>query len=103
MGLLGVVTGLSERRLPLTAPIMNAYGDNAVVLEVKFLEYPSITLSPGFFLFFFLFRAQPAAYGGSQARGQIGASAAILRHSHSHARSKLRLPPTPQLQATPDP
>ena len=37
-----------------------------------------------FFLFFFcLFRAEPAAYGGSQARGQIGAVAAGLRHSHS--------------------
>ena len=35
------------------------------------------------FLFFFLhFRAAPPAYGGSQARGQIGATAAGLHHSH---------------------
>ena len=43
------------------------------------------------------------AYGGSQARGLIGAVAAGLRHSHSNARSKPSLQPTPQLTATPDP
>ena len=38
-------------------------------------------------LFFFcLFRAEPEAYGGSQARDPIGAVAASLRHSHSHSR-----------------
>jgi len=49
------------------------------------------------FLFFFvfcLFRAAPAANGGSQARGRIGVIA---------AGSKLCLRPTPQLTATPDP
>ena len=51
---------------------------------------------------FLLFRAAPAAYGGSQARGPIGAVAASLQHSHSHIRSKPRLSPTPQLTATPD-
>ena len=44
-----------------------------------------------FFLLFCLFRAAPMAYGGSQARGPIGAAAASLRHSHSNARSELRL------------
>ena len=43
------------------------------------------------------------AYGGSQARGRIGAVAAGLHHSHSNARSGPRLRPTPQLTATPDP
>ena len=43
-----------------------------------------------------LFRAVPAAYGGSQARGRTGTSAASLGH-------KLHLRPTPQLTATPDP
>ena len=47
--------------------------------------------------------AVPAAYGGSQARGPIGATAAGLRQSLSNAGSKLRLRPTPQLMATPDP
>ena len=37
------------------------------------------------------FRAVPEAYGGSQARGLIGAVAAGLRQSHRNARSKLRL------------
>uniref|UniRef100_A0A8D0NP34 AP-2 complex subunit alpha n=1 Tax=Sus scrofa TaxID=9823 RepID=A0A8D0NP34_PIG len=41
--------------------------------------------------FFGLFRATPAASGGPQARGRIGATAAGLHHSHSHARSEPRL------------
>ena len=46
--------------------------------------------------------APPAAYGGSQARGPIGAVATGLRQSHSNAGSEPRLQPTPQLTATPD-
>ena len=44
------------------------------------------------FFVFCLFRATPAAYGGSQARSQIRASPSS--YSHSHARSKLHLQPT---------
>ena len=33
-----------------------------------------------------LFRATPAAYGGFQGRGPIGAVVASLRHSHSNIR-----------------
>ena len=55
------------------------------------------------FVFIYLLFAPPAAYGGSQARGQIGASAANLCHSHSSARSELCLRPAPQLTATPVP
>ena len=55
-------------------------------------------------IFFLVFsRAAPMAYGGSQARGLIGAAAASLHHSHSNARSEPRLQPTPQLTATRDP
>ena len=54
-------------------------------------------------VFIFLFRTSPVAYGGSEARGQIGAVAAGLRHSHSNAGSEPRLRPTPQLMATLDP
>ena len=54
-----------------------------------------------FLFLFLLFRAAPSAYGGSQARGQIGAAAASLHHSHSHAGSEPHLRPTPQLMATP--
>ena len=42
-------------------------------------------------------------YGSSQARGQIGAVADGLHHSHSGARSNPRLQPIPQLMAIPDP
>ena len=45
--------------------------------------------------------AAPAAHGGSQARGPIGAVAASLHQSHSNAGSEPRLQPTPQLTATP--
>ena len=49
--------------------------------------------------FFLLFRAAPAAYGSSQGRGPIGATAASLRHSNSNAGSELCLRTTPQLTA----
>ena len=44
-----------------------------------------------------------AAPLSSQARGPIGAVASSLHHSHSNSESELRLQPTPQLKATPDP
>ena len=53
--------------------------------------------------FFGLFRAVPTAYGSSQARGRIRATAATLHHSHSNSRSEPRLCPPPQLTATSDP
>jgi len=56
-----------------------------------------------YFFVFCLFSAALAAYGGSQARGRIATVAAGLCHSHSNARSKPCLWPTPQLTATPDP
>ena len=58
------------------------------------------------FLFFGLFvfsKAAPSAYGGSQARGLIRAVANGLHQSHSNSGSELRLQPTPQLTAIPDP
>ena len=56
-----------------------------------------------YLFFFFLLKAAPAAYGGSQARGLNGAVAAGLHQSHSNAGSEPRLRPTPQLTVTPDP
>ena len=41
-----------------------------------------------FCFLFLLFRAVPAVYGGSQARGQIEAATANLHHSHSNAGSE---------------
>ena len=64
------------------------------------LRHPSF---PIFFFFFCLFRVVPLAYGSSQARGRIRATAASLYHSHSYARSESCLQPTPQLTVTPDP
>ena len=51
---------------------------------------------------FCLFTAAPMAYGCSQASGQIGATAAVLPHSHNNLRSKQCLRPTPQLMAMPE-
>ena len=56
-----------------------------------------------FVLFCLLFRAEPAAYGSSQARGPIGVAAIGLYHNHSNIGSKLHLGPTPQLVAMPGP
>ena len=53
--------------------------------------------------FFFFFRAAPVAYGGSQARDQIGAKAAGIRHSHSNMGFKTHLKPMPEHMAMPDP
>ena len=47
--------------------------------------------SPETFFFFCLFRATSVVYGGSQARGWIGAALAGLHYSHSNARSELCL------------
>ena len=56
-----------------------------------------------FFGLFAISWAAPKAYGGSQARGLIGAIATGLRQSHSNAGSEPPLQPTPQLTAIPDP
>ena len=61
----------------------------------------SLYLHVHLFTLFFSFRATPAAYGSSQARGPIRATTAGLHHSH--ARSKPCLQPTPKLTALPDP
>ena len=49
-----------------------------------------------FFFFFCLFRAALMACGGSQVRGWIGTTAAVLCHSHSNSRSEPCLQPTPR-------
>ena len=55
------------------------------------------------FFVFCLFRAAPVAHGGSQARGEVGAVATGLRHSHSNGGRKPHLRPIPQLMPMPDP
>ena len=64
--------------------------------ELHELLFPDcVSFVPAFILFYFIFVvvvaiswAAPAAYGGSQARGGIGATAAGLHHSHSTNGSK---------------
>ena len=48
---------------------------------------PQVLHQDVFVFVFCFFRAAPTAYGGSQASGQIGATAAGLHHSHSNARA----------------
>ena len=78
-------------------------------LVIMTLLYPlvwkSFSLKKFFFFLVFLAisLAAPAAYGGSQGRGLIGAVATGLHHSHSNTGSEPRLQPTPQLTVTPDP
>ena len=55
-----------------------------------------------FFWLFAISWATPTAYGGSQARGLIGAIATGLHQSHSNVGSEPSLRPTPQFTATPD-
>ena len=51
----------------------------------------------------YILRAASEAHGGSQARGQIKATAAGLGHGHSNVGSEPHPQPTPQLTATLDP
>ena len=75
------------------------------VLFAVNVQFPIVWTKLYFFFFYLLsvFRAIPATYGGSQARGPIGATVACLCQSHSNAGSQPRLQPTPQLMATLDP
>ena len=71
-----------------------------LLLMLKVLCYIQYVL---LLFFFFFFRAAGAAYGSSQARGQIAAKAAGLGHSHSNMESEPHLQTTPKLMAMPDP
>ena len=57
-------------------------------------------ISPDLSIVCCLFRAAPKAYGSSQARSQIGATAAGLSHSHNNVGSKPGLRPASQLTAS---
>ena len=56
-----------------------------------------------FFFFWYFLGAAPAAYGGSQARSQIRATATGLHHSHSNTRPEPCPRPIPPPTAMPDP
>ena len=71
--------------------------------ETSVWPHPQTSSYKIFLFSYLIFRAAPAAYRGSQARGWIGALAASLCHSHSNTRSEPQLRPISQLTATPDP
>ena len=75
----------------LTAFYLPRIRSNGRVIVIK-IQYGQEQLfgTCGFY-FFFLFRATPAAYGSSQAGGQIGAAATGLCHSHSNMGSEPHL------------
>ena len=76
------------------------------LIEVKQLaqcHIPSKWERSFFFSFFVFSRAAPVAYGGSQARGRVGAVATDLHQSHSDSGSEPCLGPTLQLMAMLDP
>ena len=87
--------------MPLAELPVGSKSDEPVALP--FFPRATSPYSFSFFFFFCLFRAATMAYGGSQARGRIGAVATGLHQSHKNVGSEPRLRPTPQLTATPDP
>ena len=58
-------------------------------MEELELSYTAGGKTNGVAILSFFFRAALMAYGGSQARGRIGAIAAGLHHCHSNARSEI--------------
>ena len=87
-----------QQAFPPPSPVSLALADTKNMSQVCHLQNPT----PGGFSFLLLFfRAAPAAYGGSQARGRIRATAASLHHSHVGSEPRLR--PTPELMAMLDP
>ena len=71
---------------PLRQSLLRIYYSCWIVDRCHFSTFCFLSFS-----FSCIFRATPVAYGGSQARVQIGAAPAGLCHSHSSARSKLCL------------
>ena len=60
--------------------------------KIGLAKRAEIVIANGFYFllnyyYFCLFRAAPAAYGDSQARGQIRVVAAGLHHSHRNSKS----------------
>ena len=108
-GLIGVVAASlhhshsNNHRFMIVAQF-HSYAFNCPVLPILFIYLFLIFFLPPFLSLSFLlsaFRVIPMAYGSSQARGRIGATAVGL--CHSNMRFQLCLWPTPQLTATLDP
>ena len=89
------------RRMPGAKPVKSF--PKLIHLDILFYFFLFYLLLLLFFVFLLFLWAAPTAYGGSQARGLIGAVATGLHQGHSSAGSKPRMQHTPQLTATPDP
>ena len=104
MDFIGVLPLLSEQ----TAGLGKARGRSSHLIRFRGSNQHMIchTLPRGQVpmpFFVCLFRDALMAYGGSQARGRVGAVAASLCRSHTNAISEPCLQPTPQRTAMPDP
>ena len=82
-----------SRSVPKSTDACQCYGKKKNAESLLFAK-------DSFVLFLSFSRAAPAAYGGSQTRGRIGARVAGLRHSYSNGGTELRLLPTLQVTAT---
>ena len=71
--------------------LFRCFAHFSIGLLAFLLLYKSFVYLIFFFFVFCLYRAAPAAYGGSQARGQIAAVATSLHQSQSNAGSELCL------------
>ena len=88
---------LSVRKKPRRKFLQVAWVFLNAVLEMAQVAWGQALLQTQRFICLFLFlsfRPTPVACGGFQARGQIGAVATGLHHSHSNARSQSHLQPT---------
>ena len=86
------VLEVGKSKIKASVDSVSSRGQRNICLLTSHLRKQAVReLSGVFCLFVCLFRAAPVAYGGSQARGLIGAVAAGLRQSHSNARSEPRL------------
>ena len=80
-----------ERGPQRKRPIINLRISAAGLSHRKIVNKIILYLDTDNYLFFFSVKDSPMAYGNSQARGQIGATAAGLHHSHSNAGSEPHL------------
>ena len=102
-------TARSSQQCRIPDPLHEARDQTCILMDTGWVCFhcaTTVTLAVSFFVSynlyyysFCLFRVTPAAYGGAQGRGWIGAIAAGLGHNHSNAGSELCLWPTSQLMA----
>ena len=84
---------------PRIKPVSQCFRD---AINPTALQWELSNTTTIIYLFICFIRASPEAYGSSQTRGQIRATASSLHHSHSNAGFQPRLQPTPQFTATLD-